>query len=162
MIHRLNEQVLDSSDSEVHSERKQGASQWRGGSDKDKSQIPAQSDRESQATSSLRTLVEENAKASPAQVIAPKRKRSEGGVVSEEQNEGDDDDSEDGCGEQRTDSSLRIRGGGGGGNGDGDDGMLAQSSTMSKRRRTRLNRGEMIDRREELRVIVCPMTEIGN
>jgi hypothetical protein len=102
MIHRLNEQVLDSSDSDVHTERKQGTSQWRGGSNKNTAQIPAQSDRESPATSSLRTLVEENEKANPAQVIATtKRQRSEGGVVSEEQNEDCDDDSEDGCRDQK-------------------------------------------------------------
>lgn len=108
MIHRLNEQVLDSSDNEIHSERKQGSSQRRASTSSDVAHLPTHSDRESKATSTLRNLVEENAKASPAQFIAPKRQTSHGGAVSEEHNEADEDDSEDDCGEPRGEPSKRL------------------------------------------------------
>jgi hypothetical protein len=66
MIHRLNEQVLGSSDSDVNTERNIQAVQRRSSSNT--ARLPAQSERESPATSSLRNLVEENAKAHPVQV----------------------------------------------------------------------------------------------
>jgi hypothetical protein len=81
MIHRLNEQVLGSEYSEHHTERKEAPRRIV-------AKMPA-SEKESQATSTLRTLVEENdkkkerpAQADPAHVSAA---------------DGDDDDSDDDC-----------------------------------------------------------------
>jgi hypothetical protein len=68
MISRLNEQVLGSSDNDVHTERTKEAVQRRTSSNND--QMPALSENESPATSSLRNLVEENAKSSPVQVAS--------------------------------------------------------------------------------------------
>ena len=62
MIHRLNEQVLGSSDSDVNTERNKAVQR------RASSSVPAQPEKESPATSSLRNLVEENAKAHPVQV----------------------------------------------------------------------------------------------
>jgi hypothetical protein len=68
MISRLNEQVLGSSDNELHTERTKEAVQRRSNTNND--QMPALSEKESPATSSLRNLVEENAKSSPVEVAS--------------------------------------------------------------------------------------------
>ena len=68
MIHRLNEQVLGSSDSDVNTARNKQVVQRRSSSKS--ASLPAQSNKESPATSSLRNLVEENAKANPVQVAS--------------------------------------------------------------------------------------------
>lgn len=90
MIHRLNEQVLDSPDSAAISrERKQDVTQRLSSGDSVAAGLKRPADRLSPATSTLRTLVEENAKIPAA------------GNVSEEANngeDGDDDDSDAGRG----------------------------------------------------------------
>jgi hypothetical protein len=68
MISRLNEQVMGSSDNDVHTERTKEAAQRRTSTNNE--QLPALSEKESPATSSLRNLVEENAKSSPVQVAS--------------------------------------------------------------------------------------------
>jgi hypothetical protein len=68
MISRLNEQVLGSSDNELHTERTKEAVQRRSNANND--QMPALSVKESPATSTLRNLVEENAKSSPVEVAS--------------------------------------------------------------------------------------------
>ena len=100
MIHRLNEQVLDSADSAaVSRERKQDATQRRTPGSNVAGGIPFRSDRLSPTTSSLRNLVEDNAKQSNLSKLAadpstmPSLKGG-GGNVSEEANNGDDDDSD--------------------------------------------------------------------
>lgn len=103
MIHRLNEQVLDSSDSEVHGDRKRAtpdrstAASASTDSENGGSRVGRRTNarKESEATSTLRSLVEENAKiANPAQVASTTaRDHKSEGTVSEEHA---DDDSNDG------------------------------------------------------------------
>ncbi|OEU20726.1 hypothetical protein FRACYDRAFT_259654 [Fragilariopsis cylindrus CCMP1102] len=92
MIHRLNEQVLDSSDS-----AKQGkTTQRRTASSNVAGTISVRSDRLSPATSTLRNLLEENAKAANSTQMDSPSLRG-GCVVSEAANNGeggDDDDSD--------------------------------------------------------------------
>ncbi|KAG7356320.1 SPX domain containing protein [Nitzschia inconspicua] len=76
MISRLNEQVLGSSDNDVHTERTKEAAQRRTNTNND--QLPALSENESPATSSLRNLVEENAKSSPVQVASEGKNNMDG------------------------------------------------------------------------------------
>lgn len=74
MISRLNEQVLGSSDNELHTERTKEAVQRRTNTNND--EMPALSEKESPATSTLRNLVEENAKSSPVQVASEGKNNS--------------------------------------------------------------------------------------
>jgi hypothetical protein len=74
MISRLNEQVLGSSDNELHTERTKEAVQRRSNANND--QMPALSEKESPATSTLRNLVEENAKSSPVEVASEGKNHS--------------------------------------------------------------------------------------
>ena len=96
MIHRLNEQVLDSADSAASPrERKQEDKQRRNAGKDVAAVIPIQSDKLSSATSTLRSLVEENAEnakraADPLPASSPA-----GGNVSEEANNGEDGDDDD-------------------------------------------------------------------
>jgi hypothetical protein len=82
MIHRLNEQVLGSEDSELHAERKEAPRRIV-------AKMPA-SEKESKVTFQLRTLVEENEKKKerPAQVADPGHAFAAGC-------DDDDDDSDD-------------------------------------------------------------------
>jgi len=94
MIHRLNEQVLDSADSAALP-RKQEEKQRRHAGKNVAAAIPMQSDKLSSATSTLRSLVEENAEnakraADPLPVSSPAA-----GNVSEEANNGEDGDDDD-------------------------------------------------------------------
>jgi hypothetical protein len=89
MIHRLNEQVLDSTHSaEIARERKQEVTQRRTPGNNVAGEI--RSDQLSPATSTLRNLVEENAKKPN-----PTKKLPGGGTVSEEANNGEDGDDDD-------------------------------------------------------------------
>merc|ERR1712238_305653 len=109
MIHRLNEQVLDSSDSA----KQDNTTQRRTTTSNVASTMSVRSDRLSPATSTLRNLVEENGKqaANPTNMDSSSL-RGEGGVVSEEINngeDGDDDDSDIDAGkDQRTTKRTRI------------------------------------------------------
>jgi len=100
MIHRLNEQVLDSPDSAaIPRERKQEVTQRRTSGSNSVAEIQFRSDRLSPATSTLRNLVEENAKPNRTQksTAQSNTRLPEQGTVSEEANngeEGDDDDSD--------------------------------------------------------------------
>lgn len=88
MIHRLNEQVLDSPDSAAIPRERKPSSSNNGSV-----QIPCRPDRLSPATSTLRNLVEENAKQpNPTQLPADSTKA---GSVSEEANNGEDGDDDD-------------------------------------------------------------------
>lgn len=90
MIHRLNEQVLDSSDS-----AKQGkTTQRRTASSNVAGTISVRSDRLSPATSTLRNLLEENAKAANSTQMDSSSLRG-GCVVSEAANNGEDGDDDD-------------------------------------------------------------------
>jgi hypothetical protein len=93
MIHRLNEQVLINSESDVNTERNKEAVQRRSSSNAVR--MPAQSEKESPATSSLRILVEQTAMMSPAQVDSDplSRKKHKNG---EEGDNFDDSSSEEG------------------------------------------------------------------
>lgn len=108
MIHRLNEQVLDSSDSA----KQDNATQRRTASSNVAATISVRSDRLSPATSTLRNLVEENAKQAANPTNMDSSSLREGGVVSEEINngeDGDDDDSDIDAGkDQRTTKRTRI------------------------------------------------------
>jgi len=99
MIHRLNEQVLDSPHSvAIPRERKQEVTQRRNSDNNVAAEIQFRTDRLSPATSTLRNLVEENAKetsatqlpADPSNTFLPG-----GGTVSEEANNGEDGDDDD-------------------------------------------------------------------
>ena len=92
MIHRLNEQVLDSTHSaEIARERKQEVTQRR---NPPRNGVVAEirSDQLSPATSTLRNLVEENAKKPNPTTTT---KLPGGGTVSEEANNGEDGDDDD-------------------------------------------------------------------
>mmetsp|Transcript_65817 Transcript_65817/g.73432 ORF Transcript_65817/g.73432 Transcript_65817/m.73432 type:complete len:412 (+) Transcript_65817:158-1393(+) len=110
MIHRLNEQVLDSSDSA----KQDNTTLRRTASSYVAATMSVRSDRLSPATSTLRNLVEENAKqaANPTNMDSSSLRVREGGVVSEEINngeDGDDDDSDIDAGkDQRTTKRTRI------------------------------------------------------
>lgn len=94
MIHRLNEQVLDSADSAASPrDRKQEVAQRRNPGADVATSIALKSDRLSPATSTLRNLVEENEK-NAAEPSAPAAS-PEGGTVSEEANNGEDGDDDD-------------------------------------------------------------------
>jgi hypothetical protein len=97
MIHRLNEQVLGSPDSEINTARNEVAQRRAGSSNSSKSndhqQLPAQSEKESAATSSLRSLVEETALLSPAQVLSAESLQS---CINKNCKHHDDDSSSDG------------------------------------------------------------------
>eukprot|EP00535_Pseudo-nitzschia_heimii_P012871 CAMPEP_0197196598 /NCGR_PEP_ID=MMETSP1423-20130617/32440_1 /TAXON_ID=476441 /ORGANISM="Pseudo-nitzschia heimii, Strain UNC1101" /LENGTH=366 /DNA_ID=CAMNT_0042650405 /DNA_START=542 /DNA_END=1642 /DNA_ORIENTATION=+ len=100
MIHRLNEQVLESPDSAaIQRERKQEAAQRRTSGNDNVDEIQFRSDRLSPATSTLRNLVEENAKPNRSQMAAGQSNTHlpVQGNVSEEANNGEegyDDDSD--------------------------------------------------------------------
>lgn len=99
MIHRLNEQVLESPDSAaIPRERKQESTQRRNSGNA--ADIQFRSDRLSSATSTLRKIVAENANPNPSQSTSGQSNRHLPGQgnVSEEANngeEGDDDDDDD-------------------------------------------------------------------
>jgi len=94
MINRLNEQVLESSDS-AKSDNVTSTIQRRTACSHVASEIPVRADNMSPATSTLRTLVEENAKQNnPAKRDSSSSSRREG-VVSEEANNGEDGDDDD-------------------------------------------------------------------
>merc|ERR1719464_652998 len=92
MIHRLNEQVLDSSDS-MKTENKKHTTQRRTACSNVGTQISVRSDRLSPSTSTLRNLVEENAKQMNSVKMDSLLSRE--GVVSEEANNGEDGDDDD-------------------------------------------------------------------
>ena len=99
MIHRLNEQVLDSPDSAaIPRERKQEGTQRRNSDKNVTAEIQFRSDRLSPATSTLRNLVEENAKKPNSTQLPVDPSTSSllgGGIVSEEANNGEDGDDDD-------------------------------------------------------------------
>lgn len=97
MIHRLNEQVLDSPDSALPRDRKQDVTQLLNSSNKVVDEIQFRSKRLSSATSTLRSLVEDNAKEPTAVQLPAGSIRSLPGkrTVSEEANKVDDGDDYD-------------------------------------------------------------------
>jgi hypothetical protein len=108
MIHRLNEQVLDSADSAASPrDRKQEVTQRRNPGSDVAASIALKSDRLSPATSTLRSLVEENEK-SAAEPSAPALS-PEGGTVSEEANNGEDGDDDDSDMDEAVESRVAKR-----------------------------------------------------
>jgi len=99
MIHRLNEQVLESPDSAaIPRERQQEVTQRRSSDKNAIAEIQFRSDRLSPATSTLRNLVEENAKKPNSSQLPVDPSNSfllGGGIVSEEANNGEDGDDDD-------------------------------------------------------------------
>mmetsp|Transcript_31032 Transcript_31032/g.73117 ORF Transcript_31032/g.73117 Transcript_31032/m.73117 type:complete len:365 (-) Transcript_31032:45-1139(-) len=96
MIHRLNEQVLDSADSAASPrERKQEEKQRRPPGNDVAATIPLQSDKLSSATSTLRTLVEENAENAKNATKPLPTTSPAGGLISKEANNGENGDDND-------------------------------------------------------------------
>jgi len=105
MIHRLNEQVLESPDSAaIPRDRKQEGTQRRNSVNNNAAEIQFRSDRLSPATSTLRNLVAETAKPNPSQSAAGQSNRplpgegnvSEEAIIGEEGDDDDDSDTIDG------------------------------------------------------------------